>query len=579
MEEEEKTLSKRQPTSSRPDPLDEATHHNTPGQRQRSHWGWGWSDRFPPTAERRQLALQLQGLLGFRAGVPTEPVALDAITLRPSRLAIPSELAEVLSDDHELRIHHTYGRSYPDLLRGFRGDYQGAPDWVARPADEEQVAAVLEWAEATGVAVVPVGGGTSVSGGVDTAIDDVPGVVALSLRRLDQVLGIDTESLTARIQAGATGPELEGQLAERGLTLRHFPQSFEFSTLGGWIATRAGGHFATLYTHIDDLVQAVRMITPRGVYQTLTVPSSGAGPDPNRLVLGSEGILGVITEATMRLRRRPGWRSRADVLFKQFDDAVAACRALAQSGLYPTNCRLLDAREALLNGLPSDGDHLLLLGFESGEGPVRQRLDAALELALAKGGRCPDGARHLEDPGAAGAGGRGDTDHGVGSLGPDTAAHWRQSFLDAPYLQSTLVTLGVIADTFETACTWDRFAELHRTVVRAVLEATRRHCGAGFVSCRFTHIYPDGPAPYFTWLAPGRTGEELAQWRAVKHAASEAILAQGGTITHHHSVGRLHRPWYEHERPPLFAQALGKIKNTFDPAGILNPGVLLPRQR
>ena len=501
-------------------------------------------------------------------------MALEAIQLTSPRFALPETLAAFSTDGHEDRVRHTYGRSYPDLLRGFRGDFDGAPDWVAYPRDAADISALLRWAESARVAVVPVGGSTSVVGGVDTGFEtDGPGVVALSLRHLDRVLAIDPESLTARIQAGATGPALEAQLGEHGLTLRHFPQSFEFSTLGGWIATRAGGHFATLYTHIDDLVQSVDMVTPRGLYRTPRVPASGAGPDPKGLVLGSEGILGVITEATMRVRRRPRWRSRANVAFEDFDDAVAACRSIAQAELYPANCRLLDAREALLNGLDGEGGHLLLLGFESAEHPVRHVLEEALALALEHGGACPAGARHLETPDSAGSSAGGAE---AGSLGPDTASHWRQAFLDAPYLQSTLVTLGVIADTFETACTWDRFPELHRTVIRTGLEAMRRHCGAGFISCRFTHVYPDGPAPYFTWLAPGRSGEELSQWRAVKHAVSEALVTQGGTITHHHSVGRVHRPWYEQERPELFAQALERVKETFDPEGILNPGVLLP---
>ena len=567
-----------------PDPSELETHPTTdesstsaePTPRQRSHWGWGWTDRFPPQAERRQLALQLQGLLGFRAGVPGEAVPIEEVHLAPPRFELPEPLAAFATDAHEDRVRHTYGRSYPDLLRGFRGDFEGAPDWVAYPRDAADVASVLRWAEEAGVAVVPVGGGTSVVGGVDTGFDHQgTGVIALSLRHLDRVLSIDPESLTARIQAGATGPGLEAQLGEHGLTLRHFPQSFEFSTLGGWIATRAGGHFATLYTHIDDLVQSIEMVTPQGLYRTPRVPASGAGPDPMRLVFGSEGILGVITEATVRVRKRPRWRSRANVAFEDFDDAVAACRNIAQAGLYPSNCRLLDSREALLNGLDASGGHLLLLGFESAERPVEHPLEQALSLALEHGGACSAGARHLETP-EAGEAGEG---AGAASLGPDTAAHWRQAFLDAPYLQSTLVTLGVIADTFETACTWDRFPELHRTVIRTGLEAMRRHCGAGFISCRFTHVYPDGPAPYFTWLAPGRAGEELSQWRAVKHAVSEALASQGGTITHHHAVGRVHRPWYDQERPELFAQALEKVKETFDPEGILNPGVLLPDKR
>jgi alkyldihydroxyacetonephosphate synthase len=322
--------------------------------------------------------------------------------------------------------------------------------------------------------------------------------------------------------------------------------------------TRAGGHFATLYTHIDDLVESVRMLTPRGVFASRRLPASGAGPSPDRLVLGSEGILGVVTEAWVRLQRRPRWRSSASVAFADFREAARAARAVAQSGLYPTNCRLLDAREAALNGV---ADHaVLLLGFESADHPVAPWMERALAIAVENGGVSAKGARHRDE------GERG---------GDSTAEAWRQAFIDAPYLQTALVSLGVIADTFETACTWDRFEALHAAVTESVTEAMTRVCGAGFVTCRFTHVYPDGPAPYFTFVAPGREGAEIDQWSEIKRAASEALAANGGTITHHHAVGRLHRPWYDRERPDLFAEALRAAKRALDPDGVLNPGVLL----
>lgn len=543
-------------------------------ERVRSHWGWGWADRFPGAEARRQMVEHLRMLVGFGGSEPEEPVALEAVEMPEPRRPAPTDLPWV-TDDRELRIRHTYGRAFPDLLRGFRGDFRGAPDWVGFPESEEQVAATLEWASENGVTVVPVGGATSVVGGVDTGEARAEGaaggagdgvVLALSLRRLSQVLEVDRESLSARIQAGATGPELEQQLAAHGLTLRHFPQSFEFSTLGGWIATRAGGHFATVYTHIDDLVQSIRTVTPAGVMESRRLPGSGAGPSPDRLVLGSEGTLGVITEAWMRVRPRPRFRSKANVFFDDWSAAVDAVRAVAQSGLFPSNCRLLDKREAMLNAVSFEGRHVLLLGFESAELPTKERLELALGLALGHGGDCPDGPAHRQEDGRA--------ENGEKSA----AESWRQAFLEAPYLQSTLLSVGVIADTFETACPWDRFAELHAAVVKEVRAEMKRVCGAGFLSCRFTHVYPDGPAPYFTWLAPARRGEELEQWRAIKTVASDVLLAHGGTITHHHAVGRTHRPWAEQQRPSLFGEALSKVKSTLDPAGILNPGVLIPTE-
>ncbi len=398
--------------------------------------------------------------------------------------------------------------------------------------------------------MIPFGGGTSVVGGVEADVGPFfRGVLSLDTRRLDRVLEVDPTSRAARIQAGAAGPVLESQLAEHGFTLRHFPQSFEFSTLGGWIATRAGGHFATLYTHVDDLVESIRTVTPSGVLESRRLPASGAGPSPDRLILGSEGALGVITEAWMRVRPRPRHRSRANVLFRDYARAVEATRAIAQSGLHPANCRLLDRREALLNRVALGRSHVLLLGFESAELPQEPTLKQALDVAIGLGGRCPEGARHR-------------TGDAGGERG-DAAGKWRRAFFEGPYLQSALVSLGVIADTFETCCTWDRFEALHGAVVQGVRAAMKRACGTGFLTCRFTHVYPDGPAPYFTFLAPAERGRELEQWVEIKRAASEALLEHGATITHHHAVGRLHRPWYERQSPDPFA------------AGILNPGVLL----
>jgi alkyldihydroxyacetonephosphate synthase len=459
-------------------------------------------------------------------------------------------------------VRHTYGKSYRDVLRGFRGDFTPAPDLVAMPQGEEDIAAVLDWAGSAKVAVIPFGGGTSVVGGVEADVDDrYRGVVSLDLGRLDRVVEVERSSLSARIQAGATGPVVEAQLAEHGLTLRHFPQSFELSTLGGWIATRAGGHFATLYTHIDDLVQSTRAITPSGLWESRRLPGSGAGPSPDRLMIGSEGILGVITEAWMRVRPKPVFRATATAHFDDYGRAVDAVRALSQSGLYPSNCRLLDKREAALNAVTLDGSHVLILGFESADHPVSPSMERALELVADHRGACPKGPVYREAGERSG-----------GSGGADV---WRDAFLEAPYLLNIMASMGVIADTFETACTWDAFEGLHAGVIRAVRQAMKSACGAGFISCRFTHVYPDGPAPYFTFIAPGRYGAETEQWMAIKKAASDAVLCEGGTITHHHAVGRVHRPWYERQRPPLFGEALRAVKGVLDREGVMNPGVLI----
>ncbi|HEY8087305.1 MAG TPA: FAD-binding oxidoreductase, partial [Polyangiaceae bacterium] len=319
--------------------------------RERSLWAWGWADRFPDDDARRALARQAAAGLGIPEPSLRPPPTLATIRMPEPAVPVPAELASVASTDRLERALRAHGKAFPDIVRAFEGDFTGAPDVVAFPRSEEEVARVLAWCEAAALAVVPFGGGTTVVGGVERpAGDRWRGAVALDLRAMDTVLEVEPVSLAARIQAGATGPRIEEQLARHGLTLRHYPQSFEHSTLGGWIVTRAGGHFATLYTHIDDLLESVRMTTPRGVFATRRLPASGAGPSPDRLVLGSEGTLGVVTEAWMRVRPRPRFRASASVRFPGFFEGARAARAIAQSGLYPSNCRLLDPQEALLFG-------------------------------------------------------------------------------------------------------------------------------------------------------------------------------------------------------------------------------------
>ena len=500
-------------------------------ERRRKHWGWGYEDE-PPVP-----AAGLAEHLGF-GSEPEAPVPLDAVELPPPRLETP------YASDTWSRAAHASGRSYLDVVRGLRGEFPHPPDGVASPTSEDELRTVLDWCRSRDVAVVPVGGATSVVGGIDA----VPGpgqsgVVAVNLRALDRVLEVDPVSRAARIQAGATGPRLEAQLAEHGLTLRFYPQSFELSTLGGWIATRAGGHFASGPTHIDDLVESVRALTVAGdVWESRRLPGSGAGPSPDRLLLGSEGTLAVITEAWMRVIPRPERRRSASVTFPTFAAGAEAVRTILQAGLRPANCRLLEPEEARIT-LAGDGSSaLLVLGFEE----VVEPAERAFALCRACGGDVAEG-------------------HGGGS------GAWREAFLRAPYLRDTLVAIGVMSETFETAITWERLIPFVEAVKGAVREALGPE---GSVTCRLTHAYPDGAAPYFTVLAPVARGEEEERWSAIKAVAADAILAGGGTITHHHAVGRDHRPWYDRQRPEPFAAALRAAKAAVDPRGLLNPGVL-----
>ncbi len=534
-------------------------------QPRRKFWGWGYVGHGPGAADEKKLARSLSQRFATDLGEPTPAPRIEEISLRAVRVQAPSSLAPLCSDDPEDRAGHTYGKSFRDVVRGYARDFANPPDLVARPRDEDDVAALLAWCDEADLVAIPYGGGSSVVGGTEAPRDDPRPVVSIDLAQLGRVLEIDRTSRTARIEAGIYGPALEDQLRPHGLTLRHFPQSFEFSTLGGWIATRSGGHFATLYTHIDDFVEGMRAVTPRGRLESRRLPGSGAGPSPDRLLMGSEGILGVITEAWMRLQDRPTMRASASITFTDFPAATICVRALSQSGLHPSNCRLLDAGEALTSGA-GNGEHaVLVLGFESADHDPAPRMARALEICRDHGGHVPPEAGATRHDGEASRGGA------VGA--------WRQAFLSAPYLRDSLVAVGMISETFETATTWDQFPALHAAVTDAVTDALRRICGAGSVTCRFTHVYPDGPAPYYTVLAPGRRGDLLTQWAEIKEAAAEALLRCGGTITHHHAVGRDHRPWYDRQRPEAFARALAATKSDWDPRAILNPGVLIDPRR
>jgi alkyldihydroxyacetonephosphate synthase len=524
-------------------------------ERRRKHWGWGFEDEQPSHDELVAMAGGIVEHLGFGSTDVEAFVPLEDVSLPDARVGVPDALADFCSSDVHARASHAWGRSYSDVVRGFRGQFDHPPDLVAFPRDEAEVERVLEWADGAGVAVIPFGGGTSVVGGVEPDVGEgYAGTVSLDLRALDRVLEVDDVSRSARIAAGATGPHLEKQLSEHGFTLRHYPQSFELSTLGGWVATRAGGHFATLKTHIDDMVESVRALTPTGAWESRRLPGSGAGVSPDRMLIGSEGTLGVITEAWVRIQPRPAHRRSAGVRFDSFDRAAECVRALSQADLHPANCRLIDALEAQTTAAGDGTSDLLVLGFESPDHPVDAGMDRALEICREHGGTWEERAQ--KDNGSVGS--------------------WRTAFLRAPYLRDAFVAMGILSDTFETAITWERFPAFHEQVKAAAQEAVREVCGAdGRVSCRFTHVYPDGPAPYYTILAPARRGEEVEQWAAIKAAASDAVIAAGGTITHHHAVGREHRPWYDRQRPDPFAAALRGAKAAVDPRGILNPGVLV----
>ena len=428
-------------------------------------------------------------------------------------------------------------------------DFGNAPDFVALPADEADISALLDWASGAKVAVIPFGAGSSVVGGVEPVVGDgYAGAISLDLRNLGRVLEVDATSRAARIQAGIRGPAIEAALKPHGLAIRHYPQSFEFSTLGGWIATRSGGHFATLDTHIDDFVESIRTVTPAGVMESRRLPGSGAGPSPDRMIIGSEGALGIITEAWMRLQGRPRFRDGAVFGFPDLFAAARAVRAVCQAGLYPSNLRVIDNDEAGTLRRQRVRGNLLVLAFESADHPLDAWMARAVELVADHGGR----RRHADEA---------------------AALRWRTAFIRMPYARELTVPLGVINDTFETAMTWDRFEAFHaavRTATEAAIVGGDRPPGNGLDAASPMSI-PTGRRPITPSMRSGTPGASSTQWRQIKTRASDALIAAGGTITHHHAVGRDHMPWYRAQRPALFGKALAAAKGGSRPGGHPEP--------
>ena len=526
----------------------------------RKFWGWGYADELLSDEEEKKIDKRIASAFSLDEVDRIKIPEVDEIEIQKPKIKSPKNLMSLFSGEKMERLNHSYGKSFPDSARSLLGEFDSPPDLVCFPKSEGDITNVLDWASSNDVAVIPYGGGSSVCGGVETNVgDDYKGVVSLDMKNLNSIIDIDKESRTALIQGGILGPELESQLKKHDLTMRHYPQSFEFSTLGGWIATRSGGHYATLYTHIDDFVESLKMITPSGIYQTRRLPGSGAGPSPDRLAIGSEGIMGIITEASMRLQDRPTFRSSTTVEFEKYDDSLNALKEISQSGLFPSNCRLLDSNEALFNGAGDGTKHLLILAFESADHDKSHSLNRALELANMNHGM------HERSPQTPEA-------HRSGSSGS-----WRNSFIRAPYLRESFTRRGIIQDTFETSITWDRasdfISEVKELTSKEILKITGK---PSLVTCRITHTYPDGLAPYFTFGAFATPKTMIDVWKEIKIATNEICVSKQGTVTHHHAVGRDHRPYgYDQQSPELFREVLKSAKATLDPKGIMNPGVLI----
>ncbi len=543
--------------------------HNAPQLPRRDSKWWGWGDpSVSPELDGEALAT-LRERIGELAPSP-RAAELESFEL-PAPAPLPAALTEAVGEDRifgsaEDRLRHATGCGYVDLARLRSGGLEAAPDAVLLPADAEAVRRILHACAAEGVAVAPYGGGTSVVGGVEPLRGSHERLVSLDLAGL-RAVEVDRRSLTARLGAGLRGPEAEAALAAQGVTLGHFPQSYEYATIGGFAATRSAGQASSGYGRFDSVVNSVRLVAPAGDLRTLDTPHTAAGPALRELVIGSEGVLGVIPDVTVRVRPLPAVRRYEAWIAESFEAGAEIVRAMAQGPGLPDVIRVSDEEETSVSlalsgprgvtgklfggylGLRGKrGGCLIVVGIEGDEESVARR------RALA--------SRALRDGGAA-------------YLGRSAGQSWEHGRFQGPYLRDTLMDMGAMVETLETSHTWSKLNDLRRSVGDAISASLAAQGTPGLVFCHLSHAYADGASLYFTFIARSRKGAEIEQWRAVKQAASEAIVAGGGTITHHHAVGRDHAPYMEAEVGGTGLDILRAVKNELDPAGIMNPGKLL----
>jgi alkyldihydroxyacetonephosphate synthase len=538
--------------------------------RRDSKW-WGWGD---PSIQPELDAEALTTLREYIGELEPAPraVASPADFSLPAAVPLPRKLIEVVGEESvfastEDRVRHATGCGYVDLARLRGGRLDAAPDAVLLPADADAVRRVLEICAAEGIAVVPFGGGTSVVGGVEPLRGGHSRLVSLDLARLQDV-EVDQRSLTARLGAGLRGPEAEAALCAQGVILGHYPQSFEYATIGGFAATRSAGQASSGYGRFDELVSSVRLIAPAGDLRTLETPHTAAGPSLRELVVGSEGAFGVIPEVTVRVRPQPRQRRYEAWIAEDFEAGAEIVRTLAQGPGLPDVIRVSDEEETEVSlalsgprGLTGKafGGYLrlrrrrrgclIVIGLEGDEESVARRRALAVR-ALRRGG--------------------------AAYLGQAAGRSWEHGRFQGPYLRDTLMGMGAMVETLETSHTWSRLGELHAAVGGAIHDSLAAQGTPGLAFCHLSHAYADGASLYFTFISRAKRGEEIEQWRAVKRAASEAIVSHGGTITHHHAVGRDHAPYMQAEVGETGVEVLRAVKEQLDPAGIMNPGKLIP---
>lgn len=554
------------------DELGGSSVHMTEGSpcapRRDSKW-WGWGDpAIAPALDGAALGTLRERIGELRPSSPLPP--LEDVDL-PTAQALPPALVEAVGEenvftDSEDRLRHATGRGYVDLARLRSGRLDAAPDAVLLPADAAEVKRVLEICAMEGVAVVPFGGGTSVVGGVEPLRGGHDRLISLDLTRL-RAVEVDQRSLTARLGAGLRGPEAEAALAEHGLVLGHYPQSFEYATIGGFAATRSAGQASSGYGRFDALVSSVRLIAPAGNLETLATPHTAAGPALRELVVGSEGIFGVIPDVTVRVRQAPRQRRYEAWMAESFEAGAEIVRRLAQGPGLPDVIRISDEEETEVS-LALSGPRGLAGSLFGGYLGLRRRRGGSLVVVGLEGEeesvarRRALSVRELERGGAV-------------YLGQSAGRSWEHGRYQGPYLRDTLMGMGAMVETLETSHTWTELGGLHAAVGNAIRGSLAGQGTPGLVFCHLSHAYADGASLYFTFISRSREGAEVEQWRQVKRAASEAIGASGGTITHHHAVGRDHAPYLEAEVGRTGLDVLRAAKAQLDPAGIMNPGKLL----
>jgi alkyldihydroxyacetonephosphate synthase len=536
--------------------------------RRDSKW-WGWGDpSIAPELDGPALETLRERIGDLR---PASPVPeLDAFNLPPAQ-ALPPALIEAVGEENvfagaEDRLRHATGCGYVDLARLRSGKLDAAPDAVVLPADAAEVKRVLDLCATEGVAVVPFGGGTSVVGGVEPLRGGHDRVISLDLARL-RAVEVDRRSLTARLGAGLRGPEAEAELGKHGLVLGHYPQSFEYATIGGFAATRSAGQASSGYGRFDALVSSVRLIAPAGDLSTLETPHTAAGPALREVVVGSEGVFGVIPDVTVRVRPVPRHRRYEAWMAESFEAGAEIVRALAQGPGLPDVIRLSDEEETEVS-LALSGPRGVAGSLFGGYLGLRRRRGGCLivvglegeEEAVAR--RRSLGVRELHRGGAV-------------YLGQSAGRSWEHGRYQGPYLRDTLMGMGAMVETLETSHTWTDLAKLHDAVGAAIRDSLAGQGTPGLVFCHLSHAYADGASLYFTFISRSRQGAEVEQWQQVKRAACEAIVAAGGTITHHHAIGRDHAPYMEAEVGATGLDVLRALKDRLDPAGIMNPGKLL----